>query len=303
MKWYWGVWLVTLGLVMVGLGQNSREGARLLIDKYLPASSAGIVGGMVLGDGGGFTFSEKEDWRRAGLWHLVVASGSNLMWLSRWLVEGTAGLITRRGAIGVGLISMWGYTAWLGWPVALVRAVILMTIYYLAQIVGRRFDVYRAVAVAGIIMVAASPTVITQAGFWLSIGAYIGVVSGNRNGEESWWKSELKTSLRVAWWTWPILVAISSRWSLLTPVVSLGAMPVAPVVLGGGMAAVIVGTVWEWGGGAILIALGPFVNWFNLLADWGGKFGVVEGLGVNWVVWVGWAIITFWMIRSNKSRH
>jgi competence protein ComEC len=270
------------------------------IESTLPKQESAVVRGMILGDEGGFSFEDKEIWRRAGLWHLMVASGSNLMWLNRWMVEGMASVIGRRAAIGAGAGAIWLYTALLGWPIALVRAAVLMSIYYWSQWLGRRFDVWRALGVVGLIIVLARPEVVGEAGFWLSMGAYVAVVGFECENSLAWWKKELKTAIMVAWWTWPVLMLIGGKVSLIAPLVAIASSPVAPLILGGGMVSLAMGMVGVGVGWWMLV---PLVEWLKLVAWTASRVGVLEGIEVNYLVLSGWVVITGWAIWRSRIKN
>ena len=300
MKWRWlGLVLVIVVEIGVYLSWDVAKMAES-IEATLPKQEAATVRGMILGDEGGFSFEDKEIWRRAGLWHLMVASGSNLMWLNRWLVEGMAGVFGRRAAIGAGAGAIWLYTALLGWPIALVRAAVLMTIYYWSQWLGRRFDVWRALGVVGLIIVLARPEVVGEAGFWLSMAAYVAVVGFEDENSLVWWKKELKTAVMVAWWTWPVLMLIGGKVSLVAPAVALVTSPVSPLILGGGMISLAMGMVGVAAGWWMLM---PLVEWLKLVAWTASKVGVLEGIEINYLVLSGWVAITGWLTRRGRMKN
>lgn len=296
----WG-WLIGLIILEIGFYWYwNIESLSGFVDRALPGEVGAIIGGMVLGDESGFTLKEREMWRQSGLWHLAVASGSNLMWLNMWLVEGLAVVLGRRQAVVGSGVGIWVYTATLGWPVALVRASILMTIYYWSQIAGRRFDVWRAAGVGAGLMIVANPLVVSQAGFWLSMGAYLAVV-GWENREEGWWKRELKTGLRVAWFTWPVLAFVGGKISLWGPITTMAVAPVTPVILGGGMINLGIAMVWEELAIMGWWLLAPLARWVELVAEIGSRAGAVEGGWMNWVILTGWVVVTWWGVRRAKG--
>jgi len=215
-------------------------------------------------------------------------------------VGGRAGVFGRGAAIGGGAGAIWLYTALLGWPIALVRAAVLMTIYYWSQWLGRRFDVWRALGVVGLIIVLARPEVVGEAGFWLSMAAYVAVVGFEDENSLVWWKKELKTAVMVAWWTWPVLMLIGGKVSLVAPAVALVTSPVSPLILGGGMISLAMGMVGVAAGWWMLM---PLVEWLKLVAWTASKVGVLEGIEINYLVLSGWVAITGWLTRRGRMKN
>jgi len=137
--------ILWLGTVLFGLliykfvNKDSLMG---VIYQSLPPVEAGLLGGVILGEKQGF---EKEFWnllKNSGLVHLVVVSGTNMMLIFGGLVENLAKILKRKRAIGVSFLVTLGYLEMVGWQIPVVRAMILVSVMYWAQLLGRKYYIF-----------------------------------------------------------------------------------------------------------------------------------------------------------------
>ncbi|MBU1117491.1 ComEC/Rec2 family competence protein, partial [Patescibacteria group bacterium] len=110
----------------------------------MPTRESGLLMGMVWGEKSGLPKGLYELLINTGLIHIVVVSGANLMIVARSLVETLAKYVGRKSAIigGGGIVLF--YVNLVGWQIPVVRALLFLGIYYLAQLLGRRFRADRA---------------------------------------------------------------------------------------------------------------------------------------------------------------
>ena len=194
-----------------------KEDLIYVIERNLSGDEAAVLRGILLGDKSGFRKSLYENLKTSGLVHLMVASGSNVMLLSRWLIEGTARCWGRKWAIGWGLGLIWGYAAWVGWEAPIMRAGLLMSIYYWAQLLGRRFNLWRAIILTVGLMLVIEPDFYKSVSFWLSMVSFGAIV-----GAEEWklrlTGSDLGMTVWVSLAVTPILALVFGKISLVAPV-------------------------------------------------------------------------------------
>jgi competence protein ComEC len=116
----------------------NRDSLIYVVNQSLPGTEAGLLNGMLWGDKTGFSKDFYNQLKNSGLVHLVVVSGSNIILVFKGLVESLAKLIGRKKAIGLGFVIVMGYLEIVGWEVPVVRAMILVSVMYWAQILGRK---------------------------------------------------------------------------------------------------------------------------------------------------------------------
>ncbi len=259
--------------------------------QWLAPGERGILRGMIWGDESFLGDGLRESFKNSGLWHLVVVSGSNMMLLSRVVIEVLAPWWGRRRARIVGLGLVWLYAAGVGWQVPVVRALLMVTLIVVAEWWGRRPDSLRVLAVVVAIMWWADGGMWQSVSFWLSMAAYIGVVSAKRGGG---WLGEWGRSIWVAAWVAPILALVFDRFGPMMLVTNVLVLPAAEAaVVLGGMGLVL--------GQVVMLAAYPFLWWIRVVAEWsGGSDWLVTTREVNWLMVAGWYLLLIWWWRRRK---
>jgi competence protein ComEC len=173
---------VSDGSVLQESAAAARAWARRRLSSAIgPTSrrSAAVATAILIGDR---TDLDEEDERRlqhAGTYHVIAISGGNvaivtvaLMWIARacFLPQAVAAVLT------IGFLLVYGQIA--GPSASVQRAVAAATIFLAARIFDHRGPALNAVAVAALLLVAASPATILDPGFLLSFGATLGILLG-----------------------------------------------------------------------------------------------------------------------------
>lgn len=158
--------------------ERLRRELRRQIRKYLPDQEAGIVEGCLLGQ----TFNMAEEnlaaYRRSGIAHLFAVSGSHgSMILSlaaylHWLCPGRRSF-WRRWFLSAGMLFF--YTALTGFPLSMMRTLVMGILLLTAPAFGRQHDGKTALAVAVILLLWHDPGSLQTAGFQLSFGVVLGI--------------------------------------------------------------------------------------------------------------------------------
>lgn len=140
-------------------------------------SGAALVPALVDGDDGSLPQRVVEDFRRAGLTHLLAVSGTNLTIVLAFLLLAARGVGVRgRWLVPVGLVGVCGFVLVARGEPSVLRAAVMGTIGVLA--LGQR-DRRRALAVLAasvVVLLLVAPGLATQAGFALSVGATAGIL-------------------------------------------------------------------------------------------------------------------------------
>lgn len=268
-----------------------------VIYRSLPNREAGLLSGMLLGDVTGF---EREFWKElkaSGLVHLVVVSGTNMMLVFKTLVERLATLIGRKKAIGLGSLIALIYVGMVGWQVPVVRAWILISIMYWAQVLGRKYNVLRGLFLSVLIIVLAWPQSLMEVSFWLSFGAFVGVVT-------SPWKDNLRSSFWIALWISPILGLVFGNVNLVSPISNMLVLLIVEVITIVGFLGVIVGIFFPFLGNILLWLIWPLLNYFSRLVIMIGNWKWVNlTVKFNWMILLGsYLLLIGWLIRIKRKR-
>lgn len=290
--------ILWLGVIITGfliykfINKDSLMG---VIYQSLPPVEAGLLGGMLLGDETGF---EKEFWnvlKNSGLVHLVVVSGTNMMLVFGGLVENLAKIFGRKKAIGIGFLIALGYLEMVGWQIPVVRAMILVSVMYWAQILGRRYSIYRGLIFSVLIIVLAWPKSLLEVSFWLSFGAFVGVVT-------SPWRGIFRSSFWISLWISPIMGYFFGKINLISPISNLLVMLTVQLITVVGFLGSIVGVFIPILGNLILWSIWPLLKYFSLVAEVIGSWRWVNvGVDFNILIVFGWYLILIW-IKTRLSR-
>jgi competence protein ComEC len=166
-------------LVLVAIGQSGEIRARAAagLGQGMPRREAALARGFVLGEDEGIDEGTKEDFRRAGLSHLLAVSGQNitLLALLAMPVLGALGIPLRQRLLWVlGLIAVYVPVAGAGPSVQ--RAGVMGALGLLATLSGRRGSRLYALAVAAGVTLAIEPGIAEDVGWQLSFAAVLGIL-------------------------------------------------------------------------------------------------------------------------------
>ncbi|HEX3609848.1 MAG TPA: ComEC/Rec2 family competence protein [Solirubrobacterales bacterium] len=174
--------LVVLGIVaVVALALAHRDEIRAraeaALGRGMPAREAQLARGFVLGEDGGIDESTVEDFRRAGLSHLLAVSGQNVALLALLAMPLLAAfgiplrirLVWILGAIAV-------YVPLAGAGPSIVRAGVMGAVSVLATLAGRPSSRLFALALAAVVTLAIDPRIAADVGWQLSFAAVLGIL-------------------------------------------------------------------------------------------------------------------------------
>jgi competence protein ComEC len=211
------------------------------------------------------------------------------------LVENLAKFISRKKAIILGLITAWSYTSMVGFEIPVIRAVLLITIYYWAQILGRRYSINRSLGLTILIMLIADWKMVTEISFWLSFLAFLAILLQQKKDNEEINNSvflQMKQTLWISLWLTPVLAISFGKISLisfLTNALILGLVEI--VTLWGGIG-MIIGVFCGFLGKIILFLIFPFLKYFIMIVEVMGKLPWASvDFKFNWLMLVGWYLV------------
>jgi competence protein ComEC len=166
-------------LTLVAIGQSSeiRERAAAGLGRGMPPREAALARGFVLGEDEQIDEGTKEDFRRAGLSHLLAVSGQNvtLLALLAMPVLGALGIPLRLRLFWVlGLIAV--YVPVAGAGPSIQRAGVMGALGLLATLAGRRSSRFYALLAAAALTLAIDPGIASEVGWQLSFAAVLGIL-------------------------------------------------------------------------------------------------------------------------------
>lgn len=200
-----------------------RETVLNQINSVLPEPQASLFNGILFGVD---AIPEKfrQHLRQSGLIHLVVASGTNVSIVSRFLLA-LSGMINRRLAVFSALGMVAFYILLTGLEPPIVRAALMIGLSYLGELVGRRSWPAWILILSSMLMILIRPDYLTNLSFQLSFLATAGVIlltEPIQKKIQRWpipgfAKMAVATSLAAQAMITPRLLSIFGEFSLVTP--------------------------------------------------------------------------------------
>jgi competence protein ComEC len=304
--WGIGVW-----------GAEWRDRMWKRLRRHLPDDSAGLVMGVIAGQG---TLVDKETYEamsRAGTLHLLSTSGFHVLLLAG-LVGGLLRLlpVPRPLQIGVIFLVLSFYSAGVGGRPPIVRASLMAGAFLSAYLFNRIPDGLSALALAAYIVLFLEPGAIFDAGFQLSFIVTTALVM-YMPWVYSWMKRfvEEKVQNRAVGWVLlsvgaslattvvaqlasaPILAHHFGQVSLIAPIANLLSAVVVPLIYVGSLAAQVAEVFSEaLSQGLDLAITGSFVGWMQGVNGYLGNLSwsaVTFSPAPGWVAWMGCALVVF----------
>ncbi|WP_395106969.1 ComEC/Rec2 family competence protein [Actinomadura sp. SCN-SB] len=227
--------------------ETVRARLRLATD-HLPPDQRGVLPGMVVGDTSRLTPELSEDFKTAGLTHLLVVSGANLA-----IVIGAVLGLCRLAGLGRVRAPLVAVPAVLAFVVvarpepSVLRAAVMGLIGLLALVTGRQRQGLPALAAAVLALVLIDPSLARSYGFVLSVLATAGLLVLAPIWRDRWRRRmpgpladalAVTAAAQVA--VAPVLVMLSGELGVVAIAANLLAAPVvAPATLLGALAALV----------------------------------------------------------------
>jgi len=171
--------LLVVAAVMLALSHSGeiRARAEAALGRGMPTREAALARGFVLGEDEQIDEGTTEDFRRAGLSHLLAVSGQNvaLLVLLAMPVLAALGLPLRTRLLWMlGLIAV--YVPLAGAGPSIQRAGIMGALSVLATLAGRRASRFYALVFAAVVLLVFEPGIVGDVGWQLSFAAVLGIL-------------------------------------------------------------------------------------------------------------------------------
>ncbi len=330
--------LLRRGVAMVGLVKSARlvevvamgdpadeaAGAvraftRRAIGRYVGChspQSAAIASAIVIGDRSALDDDVAERLQAAGTYHVLAISGGNIAILTA-VVLGVFRLAAVRSPVSeCGASTVLVAYAWVvGGGASVGRATVMAVVMLVARAIDHRSAPANALAVAGLLTLAARPLVPYEPGAWLTYGATAAiVVAAARIGtwlsaRRWWWRAPLallvaSAAAEVA--LMPIGAYVFSRVTMAGLLVNFAAIPCMTVVQVAAMGTVAVAAISDqaaaWTGYVTHLAAVGLVDSGKLveLVPWLARRVPPPAMG--WL-WAYYAAITVALLTANRGRR
>lgn len=153
-----------------------RQEIGKVYDACLPQKAADFYQAMVLGDKADLQVELKGLFLIGGISHILAISGLHVSMIGRGMYR-----LLRCGGLGFGIAGLCGgmllvsYCIMVGSSASTVRAVGMILLFFLAQWLGRSYDMLNSLGVMVLVLLWENPFLIENTGFWFSVTALLGV--------------------------------------------------------------------------------------------------------------------------------
>lgn len=199
-----------------------RRAMQRSLERALPEPEASLAAGITLGRDGGIPASLYDDYRDAGLAHVIAVSGANVAILTSIVFLLVLPVVGRNIAVAPAIVVAGGYVLLAGADGAVVRGGIMAGVMLVGFWLGRPQESLTALAFAVVIMTALWPRMALDVGFQLSAAATAGIIVF------SGWFESLLASAAHRWRfgaiapraTWMVVAVTLSAWVATAPVIA-----------------------------------------------------------------------------------
>lgn len=297
--------------IKIDLFQNQRQALDETITKFLPSPQAQLLSGIVLGEKKSLPPQFQLALRDTSTLHIVVVSGQNLSMVAGFFLA-LSGLIKREAAIMLAFGAIIFYTLLTGAQVPILRAAIMVSFSFLAQIFGRQNDSFWVLIVTAAIMLLVNPGWILDLSFQLSFMATMGlvVISPVLN---RYLKSipllgqDLAVTLGAQVMVAPIILQNFHQLSLVSVFTNIMVGWTVPFIMILGALFIIISFMSQFLGQILALVVGVLLTYFVYIVQF---FSILpfawEYVGEKvWVVWVGYYMVVggvLLMLTQNANR-
>ena len=284
-----------------------REKLSEMFLRNLPYPESDLISGIVLGVKQSLDPQFYQELRLTGTLHIIVASGYNLSVTGEKPVSILAYFIGRKLAIISGFILVWLYVGLVGFEPPVVRAGVMLSFLFLAQLVGKKYDQWRVLIFSGWLMLILDPDLLTSISFQLSLTALLGIMLGRKLfsglNKIPLIGKDLAETLSAQLMVTPIIAWHFGRLSWLAPITNALILPLIPWVMALGILGLLFGWIPFLGQLAILISY-PLLWWSISVIGLFSRLPQAElPLKINWWQMVlTYLVILFVLRKKNEEK-
>lgn len=283
------------------------------LTRNLPEPESGLAAGLILGGDGRLPDRAREEFRTAGLTHIVAVSGYNISIIAEYfLLLGILCSLPRRRAAPFAFLATSAFVFITGAPPSAVRALFMAGTLLLAQRLGRRYGSVSALALVAAIMLFRNPLLLRHdIGFQLSFLATAGIVFAaplvGRIGRDvpkaaTPFAEAFLVTLSANLLLIPVLLSAFGRFVPSAIPVNTLLLPLVPVSM---LLSFLVGLLGMFSSALGTVFSFPAYAALHLITEgarFGARFGdsaiVTDGFGFT--AWVVWYALSVWILSRFR---
>lgn len=304
LRYQQGGWAVNIDLF-----KSQRQVLDQKISELLPSPQAELLSGILLGQSKNLPGKLKLALRDTSTLHIVVASGQNLTILAAFLLS-LAGLIKRKTALILSLVTVLSYTFLSGMQIPILRAAIMFSFASVAQFTGRQSSGFWVLLITASLMLWINPYWITDLSFQLSFLATFGVIVISPVLLKWLHKlpiigQDLAVTLAAQLMVTPVIAQNFHQFSLVSLAANVLILWIIPFLMVAGIVMLLLGFVWTMAGTLAAIGVNALLTYFIYIVQFFSSlpFAWEYVSEQGWVVWAGYYILlTGIMLLLNNAK-
>lgn len=275
----------------------------------LPADDRALLAGFLLGDTRMLPARTVDDFRTAGLSHLLAVSGANVAFVLLLAAPVLGRLrIGPRFAAGISVLVVFGTMT--RWEPSVLRAVVMAGLVMLAMLLGRPAAAGRVLVLAVLGLLLADPFLLHSIGFLLSCGACAGIallapLLASRLRGPPWVRDGLAVTLAAQIGVAPVLLPVFGSVPLVALPANLVAVPVVgPLTVWGLVAGVVGGVAGPAAARVLQLPTLALLGWVRTVAHLAARTPVpLDGRAVAGLLALGSAGAALLGLRHGRGRR
>ena len=297
-------------------------------DKGLPEKYAGIIKAMVLGEKADMDPDVKALYEQNGISHILAISALHITFIGKSFFAFLRRLhlpIYLSSVLSMALVISFGVMT--GSGASTVRSVIMFSLFLIAGMMGRTYDMITAMAVSAVALLIINPRYIYHCGFLLSFGAVMGIGLGPvpkwkrdiviaKNRKEKLCKrlkkcrrnllSSLYTNRNVVLFTLPIQLYFFFTFSPYSICLNLIVVPLMGIVMAFGILGGIVGCFLPFCARLILLPCHGILWFYEVLClavEQLPGSTLILGRPALWQMVLYYMILLLWLLYSTYEKE
>ena len=288
----------------LAITSSIRQKVISVFESTLPQTSSGLLLGIVFGIKEGIPRDFYESLRTSGTLHVTAASGMNVTMVGGFLSALFAFFLRRQIAVLASIAGILFYAVLAGLEPSIVRASIMGTLVFSAQILGRQNLAAYGLFLTGYFMLLFNPNLLFDIGFQLSFLATAGLlfIFPLFNFKNLILGSDLATTISAQLAVLPILLSsfgTYSLWSILANTLVLWSVPFLMIL--GGLGA-LAGFIFEPLASFFLYLSLPLLLFFEKIVNVFAGFGGMDLNITSWQFIVGYYSLLMAVILLKRKK-
>jgi competence protein ComEC len=285
------------------------------VREILPEPGSSLLSGLIVSGKQALPKENLEEFRRAGLVHIVVLSGYNITIIAEFLLILFAFLGVRRAAV-VSAVGVLLFVLMSGAPATVMRGAVMVLLMIFGKIFGREGSAPRILLFTAAVMLMFNPkALVYDASFQLSFLAMLGIIYGTplmerwlaRLPERFGLRSVIATTLATQAFVLPFILYNMGNFSLVFLLSNVLVLLILPITMLVGFMATLLAFVSGILAWPVALVTHLLLSWVLFVADFLGNLSFASVEIENFPPWgsllVYSALVSILWLSRNSLPH